>query len=65
MTDNKGWTVAYISWDDCKPRVAGRFKTTEEKDAFLNEITKPNSGWTDEEIASIHCEPDYSYMLPY
>lgn len=34
----KGWTITFICWDDCKERFAGRFKTMEERDTFLNEI---------------------------
>lgn len=36
----------YIPWDDLKgrPRVAGRFKTIEEKNKFLDQIFDVNSG---------------------
>lgn len=42
--NEKGWTVVFTSWDDCKERVVGRFKTEQEKDEFLKEIRKPDSG---------------------
>ena len=36
MAEN-GWTIIFYPWDDLsgKPRVAGRFKTTKEKDDFF------------------------------
>ena len=36
--DGNGFTLVYIPWDDLKgrPRVAGRFKTIEEKNKFLD-----------------------------
>lgn len=64
--EEKGWTVTYIPWEDMegKPRVAGRFKTTREKDEFLEKIHKYGSGWTDEELSMIGIVNDYNYMLP-
>ena len=59
-----GYTIAYTRWDDCKLCVAGRFKPAEEKDAFLNSIYKPDSGWLEEELQSIEIH-DYNYILPY
>lgn len=60
----KGYTVTYISWDDGMLRVAGRFKTKEETDAFLNKIHQSDSGWMDEELMSLAVVNDYYYMLP-
>ena len=64
--EEKGWTITYIPWEDMegKPRVAGRFKTTKEKDDFLEKIHKPDSGWLDDELAMIGIINDYNYMLP-
>lgn len=61
--EEKGWTVVYTRWDDCRVCVAGRFKTTVEKDAFLAKIRQPNSGWLEEELMTIAVINDYSYML--
>lgn len=63
---NNGWTIVFYPWDDDagKPRVAGRFKTEEEKDAFLKEIHAPDSGWMEEELSTIQVFEDYWYMLP-
>lgn len=65
-TEEDGWTVVFYPWDDDegKPRVAGRFKTDEEKDKFLEEIHKQDSGWLNEELSSISVINDYWYMLP-
>ena len=51
IIEEKGWTVTYIPWEDMegRPRVAGRFKTTREKDEFLEKIHEPDSGWMDED----------------
>lgn len=64
--DGKGWTITYIPWEDMsgKERVAGRFKTNEEKDKFLDEIHNPNSGWLDEELMTVAIHNDYNYVLP-
>jgi len=62
---DKGWTVTFVSSDDGELRVAGRFNTTREKETFLDEITKPGSGWTEDEIVSINCINDKMYMLPF
>lgn len=66
--EEKGWTITFVSWDDMgvgKEKVVGRFKTTEEKDKFLNDICKPNSGWIDEEeLMTIGIHNDYNYVLP-
>ena len=39
MSENKdkGYTIVYFPWEDLegKPRVAGRFKTKEEKDEYI------------------------------
>lgn len=65
MVEN-GWTIIFYPWDDLsgKPRAAGRFKTTKEKDDFLNDIYKPDSGWMDEELEMLSIINDYNYMLP-
>lgn len=61
----KGWTIVYYPWEDiqCKPRVAGRFKTTKEKDEFLEKIYKHDSGWLEEELSTISVINDYNYQL--
>lgn len=63
---DKGFTVVYFPWDDIKgrPRVAGRFKTEKEKDAFLQKIYESDSGWMDEELSTVSVIDDYNYMLP-
>ena len=65
IDESKGWTISYIRWDDGKPCVAGRFKTTKEKDEFLEKIFSPGSGWTDDELNTIGEHNDYNWMLPY
>lgn len=62
----KGYTVVYIPWEDLdgKFKVAGRFKTKKEKDEFIDDIHKPNSGWLNEELSSIIVIKDYNYKLP-
>lgn len=64
MTE-KGWTITFVQWDDIegKERVVGRFKTTKEKDEFLEKIYKPNSGWLEEEFQTLKIINDYHYML--
>lgn len=66
ILENKGWCIFYIPWDDMegKPRVIGRFKTTEEKDQRLKEIyTNTESRFLDEELMTIQIVNDYWYML--
>lgn len=65
MNKEKGFTVTFISWDDSKPRVAGRFKTGEDLNMFIDSIHKSDSGWLDEELQTITIHEDYNYMLPY
>lgn len=66
--EGKGWTITYYPWDDDRglPRVANRFKASEEKekDEFLESIHKSDSGWLPEELATISIYEDYNYMLP-
>lgn len=62
---NDGYTVTYIRWDDCLEWVAGRFKTKEELDEFLDKIHKPSSGWIDDELMTISIHNDFNYHLPY
>ena len=64
--EKQGWTITYIPWEDDegKERVAGRFKTTEEKDNFLKSISNPSSGWLGEELMTIVVHNDYNYVLP-
>lgn len=64
--EEKGWTITYIPWEDMegKPRVAGRFKTTKEKDDFLNSLYEEGNGWMEEELATLGIINDYNYMLP-
>lgn len=68
MSENKdkGYTIVYFPWEDLegKPRVAGRFKTKEEKDEYIKKIYDINSGWMDEELSSILVINDYNYILP-
>lgn len=53
--EEKGWTIVYFPWEDMegKPRVAGRFKTTEEKNKFLDKIYSSDSGWMEEKLSII------------
>lgn len=60
-----GYTIGYYDIDDGRPRVAGRFKTEDEKDKFLSKIYQPDSGWLDEELELLFIVPDYNYALPY
>ena len=64
--EEKGWTITYYPWEDMegKPRVVGRFKTTKEKDEFLEKIYKPDSGWMEEELMTLGIHNDYNYVLP-
>lgn len=64
--EEKGWTITFVPWEDMegKERVIRRFKTTEEKEAFLDEIHQPNSGWMREELQTISVINDYGYVLP-
>lgn len=64
--NNNGWTITFLPWEseDCLERVAGRFKTTEERDKFIEDIHKPDSGWLPEELESIAIYNDYNYRLP-
>lgn len=64
--EEKGWTIVYIDWEDIKGRfrVAGRFKTTKEKDNFLENLHKDDNGWMEEEFATLSVINDYYYMLP-
>lgn len=66
IEEEKGWTVTYIPWEDMegKPRVAGRFKTTKEKDDFLDSLYEEGNGWMEEELATLGIINDYNYMLP-
>lgn len=65
MNEEKGWTIIYFPWDDDegKPRVAGRFKTNEEKDEYLEKIYQLESGWTAEELGTLMIINDYNYRL--
>lgn len=63
IVEERGWTVAYTRLDGCQTCVAGRFKTTAEKDAFLERINRPDSGWTPEELNSICTINDYNYLI--
>lgn len=64
--EEKGWTITYIPWEDMegKPRVACRFKTTKEKDDFLESLYEGGNGWMEEELATLSIINDYNYMLP-
>lgn len=66
VTEEKGWTITFIPWEDDNglERVAGRFKTTKEKDEFLNKIHQPDSGWIEEELMTLGIHNDYHYILP-
>jgi len=59
--EEKGWTITYIPWEDMegKPRVAGRFKTTKEKDDFLESLYERDNGWLEEELATLSIINDY------
>lgn len=61
--EEKGWTITYFPWETGKETVIGRFKTTKEKDDFLEKIYQPNSGWLDEELMSIGIINDFNYMI--
>lgn len=64
--NEKGWTVVYTPWEDLdgKERVAGRFKTTKEKNEFIEKIYKSGSGWDEDELHSLRVINDYNYILP-
>ena len=65
IVEEKGWTVTYFPWEDMdgKSRVVGRFKTTKEKDDFLQKIYEPDSGWMEEELSTTCVINDYNYHL--
>lgn len=62
--EEKGWTIVYIPWENLegKPRVAGRFKTTAEKDEYMNIIPEK---LLPEELETVSIINDYNYHLPY
>ena len=62
--EEKGWTITYMRWDDGEIWVAGRFKTTKEKNEFIEKISRPDSGWLEEELNSLCIINDYNYKLP-
>lgn len=64
VSDESGWTAVYTDWDDGKEKVARRFKTSKEKEEFLDNIRKPGCGFLEEEIESLYFVNDYNYMLP-
>ena len=43
IAEENGWTITFLPWEDIegKERVAGRFKTTQEKDEFMKKIHQP------------------------
>lgn len=65
VADSKGWTIVGIPYNDPegKPVVYGRFKTTKEKDEYLKNIYKPDSGWMEEEICMLQVINDFNYSL--
>lgn len=65
VADSKGWTIVGIPYNDPegKPVVYGRFKTTKEKDEYLKNIYKPDSGWMEEEISMLQVINDFNYSL--
>ena len=65
IAEEKGWTITFLPWEDIegKERVAGRFKTTQEKDEFIKKIHQPDSGWLEEELSSICEVNDYNHLL--
>ncbi len=65
ILENKGWCIIYVPWEDLegKPRVIGRFKTTEEKNKKLEEIYEPGNGWLEEELQTVSVINDYNYTL--
>lgn len=65
IVEEKGWTVVYLPWEDMegKPIVAGRFKTTKEKDEYLEKIYQQGSGWVEDELSTVRVINDYNYHL--
>lgn len=59
----EGWTITYFPWQTGKQTVIGRFKTTKEKDDFLDKIYQPDSGYLEEELMSISVINDINYVL--
>lgn len=59
----KGWTITYIKSNTSCECIAGRFKTAEEKDAFIEKICIPESGWSFEELRTITIINDYNYKV--
>lgn len=63
-TESKGYTIIYYPVEDNgRPRVAGRFKTVDEKNQFLSEIYNIDSGWKPEELATLMTKDGYNYSL--
>ena len=65
--EEKGWTVFYFPHDadgnEGELTVAGRFKTTEEKNEFLKKVYKYDSGWTDMDLVTMASINDINYHL--
>lgn len=63
--EDKGFTIVYFPWEDIegRTRVAGRFKTEEENDDFLQKIYEPESGWMEEELSTVSVIDNYNYIL--
>ena len=60
----KGYTIIYYPLDNYgKPKVAGRFKTVDEKNQFLSEIYSIDSGWLPEELTTILVKEGYDYKV--
>lgn len=57
-----GYTITFCSCDTGREKVAKRCKTEEEKVRFLQDIRKPRSGWTEDELESVCVIPDYNYI---
>lgn len=60
---HNGWTVTYVPLHDLfgNRQVAGRFKTEQERDRFLEKIKNYDSEWTEQELMSLDVHPGYNY----
>lgn len=57
--------ITFCSCDTGREKVAKRCKTEEEKVRFLQDIRKPRSGWTEDELESVpvYCKYKDSWLV--
>lgn len=67
LDETLGYTVIYFPNGDPNsiPVIAGRFKTTKEKDIFLEKLVSEKSKLKESEKRMIIVVNDYDYKIPY